>query len=75
MRKFEIVLSSINDAKNFANIAANYDFDVDLSSGRYIVDGKSVMGILSLDLNHPIKVEIHSDECDLLVDELKPYIV
>lgn len=74
MKTFNVLLSSINDVKNFVNIVSKYDYDIDLTSGRYVVDAKSIMGIFSLDLSKPIKVEIHNDDCDKLADELKPYI-
>ncbi|MBQ3115036.1 MAG: HPr family phosphocarrier protein [Clostridia bacterium] len=74
MKTFNILLSSINDVKSFVNIVSKYSYDVDLISGRYIVDAKSIMGIFSLDLAKPIKVEIHSDNADPLYEELKPYI-
>lgn len=74
MKTLQILLSSINDVKNFVNTVSKYDYCIDLTSGRYVVDAKSIMGIFSLDLSKPIKVEIHSDECDDLVAELKPYI-
>ncbi|MBQ4515496.1 MAG: HPr family phosphocarrier protein [Clostridia bacterium] len=74
MNTFNILLSSINDVKNFVNIVNRYDFDVDLTSGRYVVDAKSIMGIFSLDLSKAIKVEVHSDNADEFIAELKPYI-
>ena len=74
MSKFEILLSSINDVKNFVNIVSKYDCDIDLTSGRYVVDAKSIMGILSLDLSKPIMVDIHSEDCEALYNELTPYI-
>ncbi|MBR2477026.1 MAG: HPr family phosphocarrier protein [Clostridia bacterium] len=69
-----VLLSSINDVKNFVNIVSKYDFDIDLASGRYVVDAKSIMGIFSLDLAKPIKVEIHTDDTDKIMGELAPYI-
>ncbi|MBQ6999390.1 MAG: HPr family phosphocarrier protein [Clostridia bacterium] len=69
-----VLLSSINDVKNFVNIVSKYDFDIDLASGRYVVDAKSIMGIFSLDLAKPIKVEIHTEDADAIMGELKPYI-
>lgn len=75
MKSFEISLKSINDVKDFVNIVNRYDFDVDLSSGRYIVDAKSIMGIFSLDLSKPIKVEIQVDDCGAFCDEIKRFIV
>ncbi len=74
MAPFNIALSSINDVKNFVNIVNKYDCDIDLTSGRYVVDAKSIMGIFSLDLSKPIQVEIHSNDCAQLVDELKPFV-
>ncbi len=73
MKTFEIQLNSINDVKIFVNTVNKYSFDIDLISGRYIVDAKSIMGIFSLDLAKPIKVEIHADNCESLVEELKPF--
>ena len=33
------------------------------------------MGIFSLDLSKPIKVEAHSDNTDSFINEVKPFIV
>ncbi len=74
MKEFTVVLSSINDVKNFVNVVTKYDFEIDLTSGRYVVDAKSIMGIFSLDLTQPIKVEAHSDDCSELLSELAAYI-
>ena len=74
MKTFEILLSSINDIKAFVNIVNKYDFDVDLTSGRYVVDAKSIMGIFSLDLSKAIKVDVHSDNADAFIEEIKAYI-
>lgn len=75
MKTFNIMLKSINDVKDFVNIVNKYDFDVDLSSGRYVVDAKSIMGIFSLDLSKPIKVEVHTDDCDAFINEVKQFTV
>ena len=74
MQAFNVTLSSINDVKAFVTTVSKYDFDVDLTSGRYVVDAKSIMGIFSLDLSKPIKMEIRSEGADALVEELKPFI-
>ena len=75
MKTFDIQHNSINDVKIFVNTVNKYSFDIDLISGRYIVDAKSIMGIFSLDLAKPIKVEIHGDNCEALVKELEPFTV
>lgn len=74
MKSFNIILKSINDVKDFVNIVNKYDFDVDLTSGRYVVDAKSIMGIFSLDLAKPIKIDVHSDDCEKFCEEIKNFI-
>ncbi len=74
MKEFTVVLKSINDVKTFVNVVTKYDYEIDLASGRYVVDAKSIMGIFSLDLTQPIKVEAHSDDCTALMDELAAFI-
>lgn len=75
MKKVTISLATINDVKNFVNTVAKYDFDVDLVSGRYAVDAKSIMGIFSLDLSKPIEMQIHTDDGAAFLDEIKAFIV
>lgn len=60
-----IRLYTISDIRDFVNIASKYDFDIDLKSGRYVVDAKSIMGIFSLDLMSPIELTAHvTDEAE-----------
>ena len=75
MTTFKIMLSSINDVKNYVNIVNKYEFDIDLISERYVVDAKSIMGIFSLDLTKTITVEAHTDDAGDFARELKPYMV
>lgn len=75
MKTVQIRLDTINDVKYFVNTVAKYDFDVDLTSGRYAVDAKSIMGIFSLDLSKPITLEAHSDNADAFLGEIKDFII
>lgn len=64
MKVFEVQLASINDVKSFVNSACLQPFDVDIVSGRYVIDAKSIMGIFSVDLSKPIRVEVHGTDED-----------
>ena len=74
MKAVSVFLDKSNVVKDFVNLVNQFNYDVDLRSGRYVVDAKSLLGIFSLDLSKPISMEIHSDKCDDLLAELKPYI-
>ena len=64
MNKTEIILSSIQDVRDFVNIVVLLEYEVDLAQGRYLIDAKSIMGIFSLDLLSPITVIAHTDYAD-----------
>ncbi|MCC8043244.1 MAG: HPr family phosphocarrier protein [Oscillospiraceae bacterium] len=70
-----VMLPAINDVKNFVSEVTLCDYDVDLISGRYAVDAKSIMGIFSLDLSKPIKLEAQTDDASELFERIKQYIV
>ncbi len=71
-----IQVKEIKDVYTLVNTLVAFEGDVDLESGRYKVDGKSILGIFSLDLSKPIKLTYNSEEgADKLYDQLKPFIV
>ena len=75
MKKTNVMLDSISAVKKFVNIVSKYDYEVDLASGRYAVDAKSIMGIFSLDLSKPIQLTAHTDDADKFFAEIKEFIV
>ena len=76
MKTVRISLNSIDKVKSFVNDLAKFDVDLDLVSGRYVIDAKSIMGIFSLDLSKPIDLNIHSEnQIDEILTTLAPYIV
>ena len=74
MKSVQIKLSEAEKVKHFVNTVTKYDFDVDLRSGRFVVDAKSILGLFSLDLSKPITVEIHSDDCDKFIEEIQAFV-
>ena len=71
-----IKLKEINDVYKLVNILVSFEGDVDLESGRYKVDGKSILGIFSLDLREPIKLTYDREEgAEKLFSQLEPFIV
>lgn len=75
MKTVQIRLSTIADVRDFVNIVSSTNVDIDLSSGRYVVDGKSIMGIFSLDLMSPIKLTAYAEDTDELMKALDRFIV
>jgi phosphocarrier protein HPr len=59
MESFFVQLASINDVKQFVNAATSLPCEVDVRAGRYLVNGKSIMGLLSIDLAEPVCIEVY----------------
>ena len=71
MKTVTIRLTMMTDnVKNFVSLVNRYPYDMDLRSGRYVVDAKSILGIFSIDLSRPITMSIYSDDCDDLLRDL-----
>lgn len=75
MKSVTLKLATISDVKEFVSIVTQCDYDVDLISGRYAVDAKSIMGIFSLDISKPITLEAHSDNTDDFFAKIDKFIV
>ena len=52
MKQKRILLPTIDDAKMFVAAATQCDFDIDVYYNRVVIDAKSILGVLSLDLRN-----------------------
>ena len=73
MKSIKISLEIAQRVKEFVAITQNYEHEILLKSGKYVVDAKSILGIFSLDLSKPLTVEIYSDDCAALLEQLKKF--
>lgn len=60
-KRITVNLNDFTKARKFINEVSKFISDVDVIRDRYIIDGKSAIGIFTLDLSKPVDVEIHSD--------------
>ena len=58
---YDVLLNTIERVKKFASITNVFKCDIDVEQSKYKVDGKSLMGLFSLDLTEPVVVKITSD--------------
>ena len=71
MRTLDIALNNNDHVSKLVNITNRYPFIIQLRQGRYVVDGTSILGVCSLERSKPITLEVYSDHCDALLDELQ----
>ena len=62
MVKLTVNIVSMQDADKFNKLCSKFDCDMDLQSGKYYIDAKSIMGIFSLDLSKPLVLNAGTDD-------------
>lgn len=75
--KVKVLLDSIEKVKDFVRTTSQFESDLDLISGKYVIDAKSILGLFSLNLSEPLtlKIEGPDSEVERILEALKPYIV
>ena len=66
------------DLKEFIKIATSFESNIDMIKDRYVIDARSIMGIMSLNFTQPTMVVIHSvneDEIVRFYDAMKRFAI
>lgn len=64
MKTLKLKLDSIDSIRKFNDVVIQFPCDFDLEQGRYYIDAKSIMGLLSLDLNAPVSLHFQTDSAE-----------
>ncbi len=72
----KVKLSSVDEVKQFVDVMRGYHGDVDISATNknYMVDAKSILGVISLDLRDELTVKFYDGISDSYMSTLKPFI-
>lgn len=60
MKETRIKLN-VDDVIDFVKAATECDFDIDLNYNRVLIDAKSILGVMSMDLNHILTVKCYGE--------------
>ena len=74
MVKLTVKIVSMQDADKFNKICSKFNCDMDLQSGKYYVDAKSIMGIFSLDLSKPLILNADPEDEQLVKESFADFI-
>lgn len=69
----KLILDNIDKVKEFVSVAMTKPYDVDLISGKYVINGKSIMGVFSLDLTKPVIMNADTKD-DSFLNEIEKFI-
>ena len=74
MVKKTVKINTMQEADRFNKICSRFDCDMDLSSGKYYVNAKSIMGIFSLDLNLPLELMADTEDEAAVEEAFREFI-
>ena len=69
----KVILGSMKNATRLVNIVSKIPYDAELCSGRYVVNAKSMLGVLSIPEFETGELRIHTDnaaECETIISDL-----
>ncbi len=66
MIRFKILLNTENKIKKYFTIINTFDYDIDIYKGHNAIDGRSSIGMFTLNLSEPIIIQIHTNDKDII---------
>ena len=72
----DILLKNISGAHAFVHLCDRVDYLVELEQGPFLIDGRSIIAILSLDLTRPIRVKAHcrnAEQTAFFAEHIAPF--
>lgn len=78
IQRVNICIKTIDELKNFVSLTSKLKSNTEAVSGPFVVDAKSIMGMLSLNLSHSVSLTIYSvddEETENFLDDIKHLIV
>lgn len=72
-KNLKMYVNSVDKVKNFVKCNSDLDGQIDVISGRYTIDGKSIMGMFSLDLSKELDVVIEAEKEQDINDLIEAY--
>ena len=73
MLEKKIQLKAFSDVKEFVKAAEKCEYDVDDFYNRVVVDAKSILGVMSMDLTRPLTVKYHVEDQDCFEQTLNKF--
>lgn len=73
MLEKKIQLKAFSDVKDFVKAAEKCEYDVDVFYNRVVVDAKSILGVMSMDLTRPLTVKYHVEDQDCFEQTLNKF--
>lgn len=73
MQQVHVKFDDVDQIRQFVNTVNKFDASFDLGSGSRIVDAKSILGVLALDLSEPVRLRYYPHN-EMIEQKIAPYV-
>lgn len=73
MQQLKVKFNNVEQIRQFITIIEKFDTNFDLGAGRRVVDAKSILGVMALDLSEPLRLRYHSADNEI-EEKLAPFV-
>ena len=73
MQQVNVKFNDVNQIRKFVEVIDKIDSCFNLGEGRRVVDAKSILGVMALDLTRPLQLTYDSDD-EGIREKLTPFI-
>lgn len=74
MNKKIVVFQNPDDVVEFVKKVEKYPFNMDMKRGKYIVDAKSLLGLMNLGCKTEIELKVYEEDCEELFKDIEKYV-
>ena len=74
MSKMIVVFQNLDDIVKFVQKVEKYPYNMDMKRGKYVVDAKSLLGLLNLGVQREIELNVYEEECGALRKDLEEFV-
>lgn len=74
MKTRTVIFQNIDDMLHFIKTVETYPYHVDMRLDSYIVDAKSLFGLMNLGLGRKIELEVREEDCEDLLEDIAQFV-
>lgn len=74
MKQIKVLIDAPEKAEKLCSILSGCSGPFDLAKGSYTVDGKSILGICTMDLSDPLTLTIY-DDTEPVIEKIREFVI
>lgn len=74
MNRRILIFQTIEDISDFINKAERYPYNMDVKCGRFVVDARSLMGLINIGVCRKMVLKVYEQNCEDFLRDIDKYI-